>query len=196
MTCIVGIVDEGNVLIGADSLSSNNHRKQVVRNPKIIRLSRPTAKSHPTDILLGYTSSWRMGQLLRGVRLPKMATDDAFDFLSTAFVDTVRQVLKDGGWATQKDGQEIGGSFLIGFDGHVFEMQSDYSILESADGYSATGSGEDWAMGSLHATGTIPSLTAERRVRLALEAASTFNPNVAPPFHVSSLADRPLRAVA
>ena len=197
MTCIVGLVEDGNVLIGADSLSSNSHRKSVVVNPKIIVITRPTT-GYPTDLIIGYTSSWRMGQLLRTLSLPKMQhkTQDAFDWLSTAFVDAVRAKLKDGGWATVNNNHEAGGEFLVAFGGRLFTVQSDFSVLENLDQYAATGSGEDWAMGSLHSTSTIPSLTGEQRVRMALAAASTFNPGVAPPFHVASLADRGLRAVA
>lgn len=195
MTCIVGLVtDDGNVLIGADSLSSNHSSKKVVRNPKIIRLS-ARGRKHRSDILIGYTSSWRMGQILGKLKAPDDSSDDAFDYLSGPFVDGVRQAMKDGGFATVKDGAEAGGYFLVAYDGRLFGVQSDFSVLEAADGFDSVGSGEDWAMGSLFSTrGVI--ISPEDRVLLALKSAEAYNPGVQSPFHLESLIERAAEAVA
>ena len=195
MTCIVGLVEEGNVYIGADSLASSAASKVLVRNAKIVNLKRPDT-GYPSDLIIGYTSSWRMGQLLGKLKLPKYTKGDAFDWLSGPFVDAVRKQLKEGGWAKIENGHESGGEFLVAYDGRLFKVQSDFSVLETLQGFDACGSGEDWALGSLHASQSIRSLSSEKRVIMALTAAETFNPSVAAPFHVTSLNERSLRVVA
>lgn len=56
MTCIIGLENKGKVYMGADSASSNGYSINVSGNPKLFR-------SGP--FLIGFTSSWRMGQLLQ-----------------------------------------------------------------------------------------------------------------------------------
>lgn len=52
MTCIVGIVDNGKVYMGADSLGVGGLSKRVRKDPKLFRVG---------EFVFGYTSSFRMG---------------------------------------------------------------------------------------------------------------------------------------
>ena len=63
MTCIVGLADGENVWIGADSASGGANGWAITRvvAPKVFPLQ---IKEVDQWLLIGYTSSFRMGQIL------------------------------------------------------------------------------------------------------------------------------------
>lgn len=107
------------------------------------------------------------------------------EYLVTTFINAVRDCLKSGGFAKKEDEQEEGGTFLVGFRGRLFEVQDDYQVTESVNGYAAVGSGARIALGSLYAT---PHLMPEQRIELALQAASQYDAYVRPPYLIQCLA--------
>ena len=68
------------------------------------------------------------------------------------FTNAVRECLKAGGYASKRDDVESDGTFLVGYQGHLFDIESDYQVGIPEDGYAAVGSGQDIARGSLFAT--------------------------------------------
>jgi len=175
MTCIVGVQTPTGVIIGGDSGGLSGYVLMHRADPKVFING---------DYLIGFTSSFRMGQLLRYADLPKVLDrkgDDLDRFMTTEFVDAVRKVLKDGGFAKKDSEQEEGGVFLIGVSGRLFRLESDYQIGWSTDGYEACGSGQHVAFGALHATRRSAPM---RRVQRALEAAEHHNAGVHGPFTI------------
>lgn len=136
---------------------------------------------------MGFTSSFRMGQLLRyRLEAPIPTRDDLDDmdrFMATTFVDAVRTTLKDGGFAKIEDNQEEGGDFLVGIAGRLYAIESDFQMGRSAHGYEALGCGRELALGSLH-TSAMYELTPKERAEYALNAAATFSGGVCAPFIV------------
>ena len=190
MTAIAGLVHEGKVYIGCDSLSGNAtyHTKRVVTNPKVFSLKAPFGSPHP-GILIGYTTSWRMGQLLQhNLSVPAALDDseDAMDYLVRQFTEAVRSTLKSGGYSEVNNNQESGGTFLVGYAGRLFTIQGDFAVIESAEGFDACGSGGDQVLAVLHATRSSRSKP-EERITTALEAAAAHNMTVQGPFSVQSI---------
>lgn len=177
MTCIVGLQDAGDVVIGGDSAGVEGYLSVVRADPKVFRNG---------PFVFGFTSSFRMGQLLRfRLSVPPRHNDvDVFEFMATDFVDAVRTCLKAGGFARQDSQVESGGTFLVGFAGRLFEIDSDYQVGEPADGYAAVGCGAELALGALHAT---VGLEAEERILRALRAAAHFSTGVRDPFKIERL---------
>lgn len=178
MTCIVGLVDKRNIYIGADSASVAGWTRRITRLPKVFRRG---------PFLIGYTTSFRMGQLLQHeLQVPpqKDRVDD-MEFMVTTFVESVRKLLKERGVSKVEANAESGGQFLVGYKSRLFSVQSDFQVNEMADGFDAVGSGAEFALGALAATrGLSPTV----RVRRALEVSATFNMGVTGPFFVRSLA--------
>ncbi|OFW63650.1 MAG: hypothetical protein A2Y74_04410, partial [Actinobacteria bacterium RBG_13_63_9] len=117
MTCVVGLVDKGSVCIGADSAGVQGWALTVRADEKVFRRG---------PFLMGFTTSFRMGQLLRyRLDVPDQAGPDVPEFMATVFIDAVRECLKAGGWATVKDGNETGGGFLVGYRGRLFTIGND-----------------------------------------------------------------------
>ncbi len=134
--------------------------------------------------VMGFTTSYRMGQLLRySLQVGEPDTWDVDRFMSTTFIDAVRQCLNDGGYAKAEDGREEGGDFLVGIHGRLYVIGSDYQVGHTIAGYAAVGSGYLVALGSLHSTAQHP-IDAHRRTVMALEAAVELTEGVRPPFTV------------
>lgn len=167
MTCIVGIAHEGKVWMGADSCGSNYSWKQV-GNPKVFEVQ---------EFLIGCTTSFRMIDLLRyELRVDQSIwgqSDD--DYLRTTFIRAVRALFKEHGF-----GRDEGGNFLVGFRGHLYEVQDDFSVLNSPAEGMAVGSGEAAARGSLYTTKGHSD--PQQRIQKALEAAEAIIPSVRAPF--------------
>lgn len=174
MTCVVGLRYGGTVFIGGDSAGSDEGYVSIRSDPKVFLNG---------EFLFGFTSSFRMGQLLRySFTPPKMhAGEDISRFMAVDFIDQVRLCLKSGGFARCTDESESGGTFLVGFRGRLFFIDSDYQVGEPASGYDAVGCGRAVALGSLYESSSQDPVT---RVRNALEAAAYFCDGVRPPFTI------------
>lgn len=177
MTCIVGVEHAGGVTIGADAAGSTQSVTVARADSKLFRVG---------GYLIGFTASFRMGQLLHWSFKPSPPKGDLERHMCTTFVDEVRACLAEGGFAEKVNNVETGGTFLVGVDGLLFCVESDFQVGRNLDGYAACGSGEEFAFGSLHTTGQY-DIEPDRRVRLALEAAARHNPFVGPPFTIKTV---------
>lgn len=182
MTCIVGLVHEGRVWLGGDSCGSNGYTDLTIKAPKVFRRG---------PYVMGYTTSFRMGQLLEcWPKLPephpKADRKGLHQFMILSFVDWMRTAFEDGGWLKKNDGREQGGKFLVGLRGRIFCVESDLSVLERAEGYDAVGCGAAFALGAMSVLRTKP----RTRLRAALQAAETHGSGVRPPFRIISVGKR------
>lgn len=177
MTCIVGISHQGSVTIGGDSAGVSGYSITVRDDTKVFRNG---------PYLMGFTSSFRMGQLLHHAFAPPPPTNErTLDrFMVTAFVDSVRECLRDGGFLTTKNEAIEGGTFLVGVRGSLFVIESDFQVGRNTDGYAAIGCGQDIALGSLHTSAALPP---KKRVKLALQAAAHHSAGVAAPFTIRAI---------
>jgi ATP-dependent protease HslVU (ClpYQ) peptidase subunit len=171
MTCIVGLEHDGRVTIGADSAAVEGTRITARSDPKVFVVG---------PYLIGFTDSFRMGQVLRFcLDVPEQAsTVDDFEHLVTVFVDAVRSCLKDAGVAREDHGEESGGTFLVGYRGTLYCVDSDYQVAVALCGFEAIGCGEEFALGSLSSRTGNP----RRRVLKALEVAAIHSTGVCEPF--------------
>lgn len=176
MTCIVGIETDCGVLIGGDSAGVSGWSLTTRADEKVFTRS---------GYAFGFTTSFRMGQLLRYTgTLPTASgvSDSKLDsFLVAKFIPAVRDLLRDGGWLEVDKSRESGGAFLLGVRGRLYEVESDFQVGRSVDGYAAVGCGYDLALGALHATRGL-DLSPELRARWALEAAAHHSAGVTAPF--------------
>jgi len=172
VTAIVGLVHQNRVFIGGDSAGVAGLSLTVRADTKVFRNA---------AYLFGFTTSFRMGQLIHYSFEPPEPTGDLERFMATTFVDALRSCLKDGGWARKDNEREEGGTFLVGVQGRLFTVHEDYQVGEGADEYAAVGSGADIALGALYATaGT--RMAPRKRVDVALHAAERFSAGVRSPF--------------
>lgn len=177
MTCIAAFIEDGAVWMGADSAGIGGYSLTVRADQKIFRNG---------PMLFGFTSSFRMGQLLRyALTVPHRHPDVPVDkFMSTVFVDAVRECLKSHGWARKREEVEEGGTFLVAYLGRLFCIQEDYQVAEALDPFDAVGCGHDIAKGALFAT---TQLRGQDRLKVVFDAAERYSAGVRAPFNFQSL---------
>ncbi len=177
MTCIVGLIDNKNIYMGGDSAGVCGSSMQVRSDPKVFIKG---------EFIMGFTSSFRMGELLQyNLILPTHhAGVDTYEYMVTSFVDAVRECLKKGGYARKENDTESGGKFLIGYDGRIFCIESDYQVGETINHYNSCGCGSDIALGAMYVS---EGISPKDRILKALEAAEQFSSGVRSPFRILKL---------
>lgn len=176
MTCIIGMVD-GNkkVWIGGDSAGVAGYSVQVRTDTKVFRNG---------PYLMGFTSSFRMGQLLHyALTVPEQPADQTDDMrhMVTVFVPAVRECLKTGGFLKKNNDVESGGCFLVGYRGSLYEIDDDFQVGQTADNINAVGCGANVALGAMHA---LTHLEPEQRIHRAMQITEKLNAGVRGPFRI------------
>ncbi len=176
MTCIAGLVHEGNVYIGADSAATRGNHLIIEAMSKVFYVD---------DFLIGCEQSVRMSQLLQYQLSVKKQDDECdYTYMITVFAEAVRDLLRNYGCSNIDENIESCWYSLIGYKGHLYQMNSDFSIMESANGIAALGSGMDYALGALAANwNKDPGC----RILEALEVSARFCTTVSGPFSVEVL---------
>lgn len=181
MTAVVALVEKNKIYMGADSAGAcvSTLSITVRKDPKVF-------KNGP--FLMGFTDSFRMGQLLHysfdPPEQPKGMPDDVF--MNTVFVNTIRDCLKTGGYAQTDRGVETGGTFLVGYKKNLYRIGFDYQVGISALKYDAIGCGHNLCKGSMYSTSKL-KMEPKKRITLALKAAETFSMGVVGPFTILSI---------
>lgn len=179
MTCIVGLVHQGEVFIGGDSAGVAGYDFTVRADKKVFTNG---------EFVIGFTTSFRMGQILRYAFKPprREESKDIFEYMVTDFVDAVRQAFTAKGYLRKENEVESGGVFVVGYRGRLFIIDSDYQVAEAMANYTSVGSGSDLAKGSLFSTKN-SELTPEERIEIALSAAQEHNAGVGAPFYMEKI---------
>jgi ATP-dependent protease HslVU (ClpYQ) peptidase subunit len=180
MTCIVGLVDKGEVFMAGDScasVDSGSHR-ELRKSKKVFRNG---------DFLIGGCGSFRMLQLLEHSFEPpeKSAKSSDLKYLVNDFMQALVSTFENHGFNEKTSGGLIiGGEFLVGYNGKLYHVREDFDIGEIMMNYDACGSGSGHALGSLYSSAGKKPMD---RLKLSLEAAAAFVPSVAGPFYYEKL---------
>lgn len=176
MTCIVAIEHEGNVYIGGDSAGVDTSLS--IQN----RLDEKVFTNG--EFVMGFTTSFRMGQILRYAFTPPEHSPkkDDMEYMVVDFIDGVRAAFKEKGYMGKEEetSAEQGGTFIVGYRGKIYHVDVDFQVARPKDGYSACGCGATLALGSLHSTTDIKDPVP--RLLKALVAAEHFSAGVRSPF--------------
>lgn len=183
MTCIAGIVSNGIVYIGGDSAGIAGDSLRHRKDEKVFEL-----KNNLDTIIFGFTTSFRMGQLLRyGFNLPNHPKNMSnMEYLCTLFIDSIRNRFKAGGWLERRNDMECGGTFLVGYRGGLYYVGSDFQVGETIKNFDSVGSGREVAIGALHVLEHISDMSPEEKITKSLEAAEHHLSTVAGPFTIVS----------
>ena len=180
MTCIAGFIKDGTVWMGADSLAARGAtwHAQTRADSKIF------INGH---FLIGFTDSYRMGQLLQYSFIPpdRPTGMDVHQYMATHFINRVRKCLELGGYASKSDGVEEGGEFMAGYMGRLFVIHDNYQVAESVDCFNAVGCGAQVALGALSVP--MKDRSPGQRILYALKAAADYTSGVRGPFHILSM---------
>jgi len=175
MTCIAGLVEDGVVYLGGDGAASTDTDKYAISNPKVFMNK---------NFLIGYSASFRMGQLLQYKFVPPKHRKSKNDlaYLTTDFIDYIKICFSNNEF--DESNADVGGDFLLGYKGNLYSIENTLHVLKSIHNFNAIGSGSSYAIGSMFSTkGQDPI----KRIKMALDVASAFSPGVSPPFTILKL---------
>lgn len=175
MTCIVGFSHRGKVYIGGDS-SANSDQDISERSDKKV--------FEKGGMIFGFCGSFRIGQVVQyAMTVPKQRKSQTdHGFLCTTFVDRYTQVLKENRCIPEFTTEECIASFLIGYRGTLYRLDSDFQIAIPASKFDAIGCGDSYALGALYILSHAPDTKPLEKLNLALEAAERFCSGVLSPF--------------
>lgn len=170
------------VVMGGDTAGSSNRETSATIDPKVFRRG---------DFLIGCTTSFRMIDILKDYFKPEEREEgqDPVEYVRKVVVKHIREIFKEQGFEQNASGKNEGGTFLLAYQGILFEHQSDYSLIRTGRAHAAVGSGEPFAEGSLVTSMDVNERSEDEmlcpctRVELALKAACK-NPFVDKPFHI------------
>lgn len=182
MTCIVGMEFKNGVMIAGDSLGVSGYDIIERKDTKVFKNGK---------FIIGYTSSFRMAQLLRySLNCDKQKSSQSdFNFMCTTFINSVRKCLKDGGFLKINNEKEHGGVFLVGYKGKLYKVYDDMQIAINIDNFYACGCGESYALGSIYTSlknnkiKKYDEKIVKGILKFALESASKFSGGVGGKFN-------------
>lgn len=135
MTCIIGYIDENGVghMAGdtAGTAVSQHYRSDNV-HAKVFQNG---------SMLIGYTSSFRMGQILEHVFVqpdhPEGMSD--YQYMITKVVPAIRNTFVTESFMGKEE--KHGGTFLIIYNHKLFAIQDDFAVFERPRNFDSCGSG-------------------------------------------------------
>jgi ATP-dependent protease HslVU (ClpYQ) peptidase subunit len=170
MTTIVGIVKNDVVILGADSQVTDGDR---INND--LRMEKITKNN---GYLLAGAGDATPCDILQHIFIPPIPTaierKNLYKFMITKFVPSMRECLEENGWKPVQ-GDDSGFSMLIAFDGELFDIGDDFSVLLNNQGIYGVGNGSKYAIGALYAGASVEK---------ALEIASQNDIYTSGPFQI------------
>ena len=171
MTTIVAVVKNNMVTMGADSQVTDGDRPNM--HPRMEKISKINGW------LIGGAGDVTPCDILQYIFIPPVPTiterKDLYKFMITKFVPAMRDCLEDNGYKPDSKDPDSGFSFLFAFDGEVFDISSEFSVLMNSDGIYGVGNGAKFAIGALCVGASVQE---------ALEAAAKNDIYTSGPFQI------------
>lgn len=176
MTCIVGLCYNNTVYMGADSAGVSDNGDLVIQaTPKIFKVA---------DMLIGVSGSMRWGQVIRHYLAGSFERYQKAPYIIE--VASALAALADAHKATLGSNPlQVDATTLIGWQGKLYVITSDFAVIESVHPYAAIGSGKNIALGAMMALDTIAAGDPSSGwdwLRISLRAAEAFESSVRGPF--------------
>lgn len=169
MSCIVGIVENDEIWVGADGRASTEDGDiRPMKDKKLFRNGK---------YLFGNIGSVRIGQVLTPVHFKPPQN-------VLKLPDAIRKKCLDMGCIAYNEHQVqvLSSNLLVVAEGKMYTVLIDFQMTE-VEYYTSLGAGCFYAYGSLYTTHK-QNYHPEDRVRIALEAACEFNGACGPPFDI------------
>lgn len=177
MTCIVAYKKDGVVYMGGDSAGVSGIDVRIRRDEKVFKNGQS---------VFGFTSSFRMGNILRYQFTmpdhPEELSDDAY--MNTIFIDAIIKILHEHKYAREDSNTVRGGVFLVGYHGDIWLIDSDFQVGKVKDNYDSVGCGMYYALGCLY--NCDKNDDPKKIVKDALKTAAYFSGGVSAPFNIVS----------
>ena len=178
MTVIIGYADGKNVWMVGDDVACNGEFNECISGSKVFKLN--------DNMLIGCTSSFRMGQILQyGIKIPSIKKGEDVDkYMRTSFIDKIIDTFEKSNYSKISNNEATGGTFLVGFFSRIFTVQNDFSVMEYKSPFASVGCGYQYALASMEAMeqfkDNFPSHEnyVENALKISLKTSCKFSPYV------------------
>lgn len=186
MSCAIGYSSNGKVYIGVDSICVSEENLFMLRrkDTKIFTFNKA---------LVAFVGSWRNGQILKyelnDIHF-KYKVDDEMKYLVKSYVpDVINTMNKYSCSIDSKDGMLFNSEILIGWNGKLFIIGSDFQVIEISENFASIGCGDTFATGFLTALEyySDKKLLPEEKIRITLENVEKNYGSVTSPFIIKSI---------
>ena len=179
MTCVAGLVHNGTVYMGGDSISVDGSSTFDTANQDKVFSNGP--------FMYAIAGSWRIRDIMQYSFVapdhdPRL-TDD--HYMKTEYSQALMSCFEKNKFVRFKDEVATikGAGLIIGYRGALYQLNSDFAILRAHDWGCADGSGYQAAFAVLWATRNLIE-DPEERLLISLEAAANTIATVRAPFYV------------
>ena len=133
MTCIISYKQDGKVILAGDKAGSNGFSGHLSKEPKVFTNG---------DFMIGYTTSFRMGQILNHLwTAPKRKVDqNTVKYLYVDVIPSIMECFDDHNFGDSKENKY--GNFVMVYENEIYEVQGDMSMLQHDTDIVCVGSGE------------------------------------------------------
>lgn len=179
MTVVVGLKAGRSIWMGSDSAATSDDFSKSNWQPKKIFILK-------NEFLIGYSSSFRAGQIIEHAFTPPDSGNlRGMRYLTTKFIPAMIKTLEKQKFDLSENDSE----FLLGWRSKLYQVQCDFSLFESIDGYAAIGSGESYAVSALYTYKSlnIKGVQSKKYIEMALNAAANFNGAVSGPYYYEKI---------
>ena len=175
MTTIVGVQNADGCVIASDSRVAEGGK--VYTHPEMVKAV------ERGNYIIGGAGDYRALQVvLHGWQPPLVsakAKQNLYEFVINKVAPSLKSTLTEAGIEFNKssdnDDDKFELSLLIGINGTLFEIDSDFAVAMNDTGLYAIGSGGDYALGALHAGASVLD---------SMRIAAVNNNGTSAPFHI------------
>ena len=144
MTCVVGLVTDSSIVIGADSGAYDETSKEIRVESKVFKKD---------GCIVGFCGSFRQGQLVEyGIDFKELYCVPYYnimEYLVLVFIKNMQKLFKKHGCLTKSDGAKtMELDLLIGLHDQLFKISTDFQVSK-CDSFVAIGAASAYAFGAL-----------------------------------------------
>jgi hypothetical protein len=173
VTCIVGFVDKktGKVYIGAERGLFDDDNHYVSPEPKILKKKIGVYNSKPIYMIIGNAGDIKPGNIVTHWQTGKLNYDPTkqtpHEFIVTVFIQSLKKLFDKNGYKKPENFE-----LIVGFDGAIFLIAEDYSVIIPAEYGVGCGSAHVPAIGALFAMNNLKlKIQPKKKIQIAIEAA-------------------------
>jgi len=186
-TCIIGYInkEKKEMYMMGDSAGVSGLNITTRKDTKVFE-----RRINGKPMLMGFTTSFRMGQILMFCDLPQYSGEDPFEYMVKRFIPCIIREFTEGKYirSFDEDGkkdQKAGGTFLVAFEGRLFLIADDFQVGEDVELFSSVGCGASYAKASLTTMDKLGiKYSKEERMKLAMEVVAYKSGGVVEPFNL------------
>ena len=176
MTCIVGMISNDKIYMGADSCTTVGALTFTKSEPKIFE---------KRGYLFGTAGSTRVSQVVHYLFNPPEG-NPTHVFMLEKLVSALKKCLKDNDIVINEKENQF--QMLVGVYGKLFLINDGFDVFQPSCGYIAAGNGRSVALGALHAViNNNLCSDPEKILQYALTASAELNDGVSAPFDIKSV---------